>query len=36
LPVALPILPASVFGTPTAISLTSVHDEVIDEFRARG
>jgi hypothetical protein len=35
LPVALPMLPASVFGTPTAISLTSVHDEVIDEFRAR-
>jgi Flp pilus assembly protein TadG len=35
LPVALPMLPASVFGNSTAISLTSVHDEVLDEFRAR-
>jgi len=26
----------SVFGNSTAISLTSVHDEVVDEFRARG
>jgi len=36
LPVALPMLPTSVFGNSTAISLTSVHDEVVDEFRARG
>jgi len=35
LPVALPMLPASVFGNSTAISLKSVHDEVVDEFRAR-
>ncbi len=34
LPVALPMLPSSVFGNPTAISLQSVHDEVVDEFRA--
>jgi hypothetical protein len=34
-PVALPMLPASVFGNSTAISLKSVHDEVVDEFRAR-
>jgi Flp pilus assembly protein TadG len=34
LPVALPMLPTSVFGNPTAISLTSVHDEVVDEFRS--
>jgi hypothetical protein len=35
LPVALPMLPTSVFGNSTAISLKSVHDEVLDEFRAR-
>jgi len=35
LPVALPMLPASMFGNSTAISLKSVHDEVVDEFRAR-
>lgn len=34
LPVALPMLPSSVFGNSTAISLQSVHDEVVDEFRA--
>jgi hypothetical protein len=35
MPVPLPMLPASVFGNPTAISLESVHDEVVDDFRAR-
>lgn len=34
LPVALPMLPSSLFGNSTAISLQSVHDEVVDEFRA--
>lgn len=34
LSVALPMLPSSVFGSPTAISLQSAHDEVVDEFRA--
>jgi hypothetical protein len=34
LPVALPMLPTSVFGNSTAVSLTSVHDEVVDEFRS--
>lgn len=33
-PVTLPMLPTSVFGNSTAISLQSVHDEVVDEFRA--
>ena len=34
LSVGLPMLPASVFGQPTAIALHSVHDEVVDEFRS--
>ncbi|HET9187521.1 MAG TPA: hypothetical protein VFN80_06180 [Acidothermaceae bacterium] len=34
LPVTLPMLPSAVFGNSTAISLQSVHDEVVDEFRA--
>jgi len=33
LSVGLPMLPTSVFGTPTAISLKSLHDEVVDQFR---
>ena len=35
LQVGLPMLPSSVFGNPTAISLQSTHDEVVDEFRGR-
>jgi hypothetical protein len=31
--VALPFLPAEVFGRQTGITLQSVHDEVIDRFR---
>jgi Flp pilus assembly protein TadG len=34
LPVALPMLPSYVFGNSTAISLQSVHDEIVDQFRA--
>lgn len=34
LQVALPMLPSSVFGNSTGISLQSVHDEVVDRFRA--
>jgi hypothetical protein len=34
LSVALPMLPRSVFGQPTTISLHSVHDEVVDAFRS--
>lgn len=33
LAVALPFLPAQVFGHPTGISLHSVHDEIVDSFR---
>jgi Flp pilus assembly protein TadG len=33
LSVGLPMLPTSVFGNPTGVSLRSVHDEVVDQFR---
>lgn len=33
LTVALPFLPAQVFGRPAGISVHSVHDEVVDDFR---
>jgi Flp pilus assembly protein TadG len=35
LAVGLPMLPTSVFGAPTTVALHSVHDEVVDSFRAR-
>lgn len=34
LSVGLPMLPTSVFGQPTTISLHSVHDEDVDAFRS--
>lgn len=33
LSVGLPMLPTSVFGNPTGVSLRSLHDEVVDQFR---
>jgi Flp pilus assembly protein TadG len=34
LDVAMPFLPASVFGQPLTVKVHAFHDEVVDEFRA--
>jgi Flp pilus assembly protein TadG len=35
LAVGLPFLPTSIFGQPVTVPLHALHDEVVDEFRAR-